>query len=88
MATGLIAWRRLPERRIGPISIAVGFAWFVGSYGPSGSTLVRYLAMSFQGWFVPLIAWLALAYPSGRVRSRAGRWVLVQHADCAVIRVN
>ncbi len=77
MATGLIAWRRLPERRIGPISIAVGFAWFVGSYGPSGSTLVRYLAMSFQGWFVPLIAWLALAYPSGRVRSRAGRWVLV-----------
>jgi signal transduction histidine kinase len=77
MVTGLIAWRRLPERRIGPISIAVGFAWFVGSYGQSGSTLIRYLAESFQGWFVPLMAWLALAYPSGRVRSRAGRAVLV-----------
>jgi signal transduction histidine kinase len=77
MVTGLIAWRRLPERRIGPISIAVGFAWFVGSYAPSGSPPVRYLAQSFQGWFVPLIAWLALAYPSGRVRSHAGRAVLI-----------
>jgi signal transduction histidine kinase len=77
MVTGLIAWRRLPERRIGPISIAVGFAWFVGSYGPSGSPAVRYLAESFQGWFVPLTAWLALAYPSGRVRLRSGRAVLV-----------
>jgi signal transduction histidine kinase len=77
MATGLIAWRRLPDRRIGPISILVGFAWFVGSYAPSGSPVVRYLAEAFQGWFVPLTAWLALAYPSGRVRQRTGRAVLV-----------
>ena len=77
MATGLIAWRRLPDRRIGPISILVGFAWFVGSYAPSGSPAVRYFAEAFQGWFVPLTAWLALAYPSGRVRQRAGRAVLV-----------
>jgi signal transduction histidine kinase len=77
MATGLIAWRRLPDRRIGPISILVGFAWFVGSYAPSGSPIVRYLAEAFQGWFVPLTAWLALAYPSGRVRQRTGRAVLV-----------
>ena len=78
MATGLIAWRRLPDRRIGPISILVGFAWFVGSYAPSGSPVVRYLAEAFQGWFVPLIAWLALAYPSGRVRhARAERSLVV-----------
>ncbi|HEX5826777.1 MAG TPA: histidine kinase [Candidatus Limnocylindrales bacterium] len=79
MATGLIAWRRLPDRRIGPIAIAVGFAWFVGSYGPSGTPWVRYLAGGLQGWFVPLIAWLALAYPTGRVASRAGRVVLLAY---------
>ena len=75
MATGLVAWRRLPDRRIGPIAIAVGFAWFVGSYAPSGTPWVRYLAGGLQGWFVPLMAWLALAYPTGRVASRVGRGV-------------
>jgi signal transduction histidine kinase len=85
MATGLVAWRRLPDRRIGPIAIAVGFAWFVGSYAPSGTPWVRYLAGGLQGWFVPLMAWLALAYPTGRVASRVGRGVLVVYfgVQCA-----
>jgi signal transduction histidine kinase len=79
MATGLVAWRRLPDRRIGPIAIAIGFAWFIGSYAPSGTPWVRYLGSSFQGWFVPFLAWLALAYPTGRVTSPAGRVVLAAY---------
>jgi signal transduction histidine kinase len=77
MVAGLVAWERLPDRRIGPIAVLIGFTWFVGSYGPSGSTLVRYLATSFQGFFAPCMAWLAIAYPTGRVGPGAGRVVLV-----------
>jgi signal transduction histidine kinase len=76
MAAGLVVWARLPDRRLGPISVAVGFAWFVGSYAPTASPVVRYLAEGFRGWFDPLIAALALAYPSGHVRPRAGRVVV------------
>ncbi len=79
MATGLVAWRRLPDRRIGPIAIAVGFSWFIGSYAPSGTPWIRYLGSSFQGWFVPLLAWLAMAYPTGRITVPAGRAVLAAY---------
>jgi signal transduction histidine kinase len=30
VATGLIAWRRRPDNRVGKLMTAVGFAWFIG----------------------------------------------------------
>jgi signal transduction histidine kinase len=33
MATGLAAWRRRPTSWIGPLMTAVGFAWFIGTWG-------------------------------------------------------
>ncbi|MGQ0668712.1 MAG: sensor histidine kinase [Actinomycetota bacterium] len=33
IATGLVAWRRRPGNRVGPLMTAVGFTWFIGAWG-------------------------------------------------------
>ena len=75
--TGLFAWWRRPGNRTGPLMTAVGFAWLVGylyasdtpaifTVGALGSTLA-------YGVFVHML----LAYPSGRLRARLDRAVVV-----------
>jgi signal transduction histidine kinase len=76
IATGLIAWSSQPANRIGRIATLVGFSWFIGTAGRAPDATVAYLANGFQGWFDPLLAWLILAYPSGRLEGRAARLVV------------
>jgi signal transduction histidine kinase len=81
LVTGAIAWVRRPGNAIGPLLIAIGFAWFVGTWGRSGIDWVFHLAQSLQGFYEPLLGVLVLAYPSGRVMGRlervvAGAWLL------------
>jgi signal transduction histidine kinase len=33
VGTGLVAWRRRPGNRVGPLMTAMGFAWFIGAWG-------------------------------------------------------
>jgi signal transduction histidine kinase len=77
LVAGTIAWERRPANRMGPLLVAIGFAWFVGSYGRLGTETTSHLARSFQGYYEPLLAWAALAYPSGRLGSWASRLVVV-----------
>ena len=70
LACGAIAWIRRPASRIGPLMIATGFAWYAGTYGASRQPFVDRLAYGFQGWFDGLLAWIVLAYPTGRFRAR------------------
>lgn len=62
IAAGLVTWGRRTESGVGPIMIAAGFAWFLGTFG---------------GWALYLhrgpLAHLVLSYPSGRARSRLER---------------
>ena len=76
LVLGLVAWRRRPDNRIGPLMVATGFAWYIGTYTASTDPLVGRLASGFQGWYDALLAWLVLAYPSGHLRSRATRLVV------------
>lgn len=73
LVAGLVAWQRRPDNRIGPLMVATGFAWYIGTYGASTDPLVGRAASGFQGWYDGLLAWLVLAYPSGHLRSRAAR---------------
>lgn len=73
LVTGTIAWHRRPGNRVGPLLVAIGLTWFVGSYGLVGNGTSSHLARSFQGWYEPLLAWVVLAYPSGRLGSRSAR---------------
>jgi signal transduction histidine kinase len=63
---GLFAWDRRRGTRVGPLMVATGVAWFVGSVAPAALFLHR----------GPLVH-LLMSYPSGRVRRRLDRVVVV-----------
>jgi signal transduction histidine kinase len=73
---GLIAWRRRPENRVGPIMTGIGLAWFGGDflYGPV--PIVGPLSFLAQVAARILFAWLLLAFPSGRLGSSLHRWAV------------
>jgi signal transduction histidine kinase len=83
LVTGTIAWLRRPGNRIGPLLIAIGLAWFVGTWGRSSIDWVSHLGRSLQGFYDPLLGALVLAYPSGRLAGRlerllVGGWIAEQ----------
>ena len=73
---GYIAWTRTPTSRIGPLMIAVGFAWYAGTAAATTIDGVSRIAHALQGYYDALLAWLILAYPSGRLRWRSSRLVV------------
>ena len=76
LAAGQLAWARRPDNRIGPLLVLTGFAWYVGTYQASSDATIGGLAYAFQGYYDGLLAWLVLAYPSGRLRWRSPRLVV------------
>jgi signal transduction histidine kinase len=76
LVCGSIAWARRPDTRIGPLMIATGFAWYVGTYGASNDPILGRIAYGFQGWYDALLAALVLAYPSGHLRQLGSRVVV------------
>jgi signal transduction histidine kinase len=73
---GYIAWTRTPGDLIGPLMIAVGFAWFAGTAAATTIDAVSRIAHALQGYYDAFLAWLILAYPSGRLRWRSSRLVV------------
>lgn len=73
---GLLAWNRRPEARIGPLMVATGVSWYAGTVAASTVPWIDRLGHSFQGYYDALLAWLVLAYPTGRLTSRAARFVV------------
>ena len=45
IGTGLYAWRRRPESRIGALMVLLGFAWFLSTLESANSPLVYTLAL-------------------------------------------
>jgi signal transduction histidine kinase len=76
MASGAIALMRRPGNRIGPLLLAIGATWFVGTYGRVSEESLSHLARSLQGFYEPLLGALVLAYPSGRILGRLDRLVV------------
>jgi signal transduction histidine kinase len=76
LMTGAVAWARRPDNRIGPLLLAIGVSWFVGTHVRASVDWMSYLARAFQGYYEPLIGALVLAYPSGRLAGRPERFVI------------
>ena len=76
LIVGQIAWQRHPGERIGFLFTLVGYAWFL----PSLTQLHYALPFTIGNLTAPLyqacLAHLALAWPYGRLRSRADRVVV------------
>lgn len=86
LVAGTVAWQRRPDNRVGPLMVATGFAWYVGTYSASFNPLIDRVGYGFQGYYDALLAWLVLAYPSGRLRWRASRVVVAAFLALLAVR--
>jgi signal transduction histidine kinase len=73
IAVGLYAWNRDPWQRFAKLLVLAGFAWSLTSLAQS-SNEVLYSAGRVFAWLVePLLIFLVLAFPTGRLTARAER---------------
>ena len=77
IAAGLIAIDRRPGNVIGPLMLTFGVLGYVGNWSNSGLPLFPTLFVINDLASAALIAHIALAYPTGRLRSRFDRAVLI-----------
>ena len=74
---GLIAWWHRPASRFGPLMIAAGFANFLSSLAWSTNDVVFTFGQSLDLLPPVLFLHVFLAFPSGRLRGRFERWLVV-----------
>jgi signal transduction histidine kinase len=75
---GLIAWSRRadrPERRIGALMVATGFAWFAAGLTRIEVSLVASVGSALSGLWTALAIYLLLAFPDGRLKTRLDRLI-------------
>jgi signal transduction histidine kinase len=76
IGVGLFAWGRRPDNRVGLLMVATGFAWLVAGSGFSDLPLVFTLGNMLGSVFFAVAIHLLLAFPTGRLQSRAERWII------------
>ena len=74
---GLEEWRRRPARRIGPLMVSLGFAWFAGQLVYASVSPLYTTGLFFRPLFIAVLGHLLLAFPSGRLESRLSRALIV-----------
>jgi PAS domain S-box-containing protein len=73
VATGLIAWARRPENRVGRLMVTIGFLSFLGALAEANASLPFTLGVAFGNASVAVFAHLLLAFPTGRLATRLQR---------------
>jgi signal transduction histidine kinase len=77
IGTGLFAWWRRPGNRTGLLMVAIGFAWFATSLSASDDDLLFTIGIALDGLFLAMLGHLLIAFPSGRLETRAERLVVL-----------
>jgi PAS domain S-box-containing protein len=75
-ATGLIAWARRPENNTGRLLLAVSFTWFLALFGTANDAVVSTIGQAGQSLVLAAFVHLVLAYPAGRLSTRADRVIV------------
>ena len=73
---GLIAWRRRPDSRFGPLMLTAGFAMFVSSLQWTSAALPYTVGLAFDLLPAALFIHVFLAFPSGRLERPVERVVV------------
>ena len=76
ISLGLVTWARRPDNRIGPLLVAIGFAWLVLPLRYSQDSLPWTLALALPTLHQALLVHLIFAYPTGRIGSRLERMLV------------
>lgn len=77
VGTGLYAWRRRPDSRIGALMVLLGFAWFLFTLDASNSPLIYTFALITGGLWGGVFLHLGMTFPSGRLSSEADRALVI-----------
>ena len=77
IATGLYAWRRLPDNRTGLLMVALGFAWMNSTLANADSALVHGYAAVTGGLWGAFFLHLGIGFPHGRVERRSDVAIVV-----------
>jgi signal transduction histidine kinase len=70
---GLVAWKRRPESRTGPLMAATGFSWFLVNFSDVGMAALAWAAAHLVYLHRGPLVQLVLTYPSGRPSSRLAK---------------
>ncbi len=84
-ATGLIAWARRPENNTGRLLLVVSFTWFLGQLGSANDAVVSTIGFASGALVLAAFVHLVLAYPAGRLPTRADRAIVVSGYALAVV---
>jgi signal transduction histidine kinase len=77
VGTGLYAQRQRPESRTGELMVWFGFAWFLSALHFTDSPLLYTFAALAGGLWGGVFLQLVMAFPSGRLRSRLDRGLVI-----------
>jgi hypothetical protein len=73
VASGLIAWRRRPDNRLGPVMVVLGLWWLISNLMKFSDSSVLFTAGVFgNNAFVALLVPFLVAFPGGQLVSRTG----------------
>jgi signal transduction histidine kinase len=77
IGAGLYAWWRRPANNFGPLMTATGFLFFVSELAASDNALVFTVATLLGNLFLAVVVHMLLAMPSGRLRTRGERLLVI-----------
>jgi signal transduction histidine kinase len=73
LGVGLFTWARRPDNRVGPLMVAVAYAWVVSDLTLSDSELLFTVGSLCSQLFIAVTVHLLLVFPTGRFQSRIDR---------------
>jgi signal transduction histidine kinase len=76
LVAGLVALDRRPHNRIGWLMIAYAVVSYLGNWGNLQAAVVPMIGLIGQQLGGPILAQMALSYPTGRLRTRFERFVV------------
>ena len=85
IGAGMIAWRRRPDSRFGPLLIAAGLVTPVSTFLWSGNGVLNTIGQLCDLLLVALWLHVFLAYPTGRVAGRRRRIVVATGYVLAIV---
>ena len=86
--TGLLAWWRRPGNRTGALMTAAGFAWFASGMGSADDDVLYTAGITLDALFPVIAGHLVLAFPTGRLETRAERIIIaVGYVSATLLQV-
>ncbi len=74
---GLASWRARPDNRLGPIMVLTGFFWFAGLLSEATNAPLYTLGVAIEYVFLCGFIYIILSFPSGKLRGRADKAIVV-----------